>query len=56
MEFTKGKLKRVRIPTCLTDIEAELIKKASDKEYMSMSSFVRKCAVNKARNSLGGAE
>lgn len=53
MAFTKGKLKEIRIPTCLTESEADLIKKASEKEYMSMSSWIRKCALKSSREIIG---
>ena len=44
--------KEIILTTRVKEEEAELIKSASDKEYMSMSAYIRKCSVSKAKEIL----
>jgi len=41
-----------QIPLRIKENEAELIKKAAEKEYMSMSSWIKKCAIKQSEKIL----
>ena len=41
--------KEIPLSTRVKTSEAKLLKKVSENEFMSVSAFIRKCAINKAK-------